>query len=130
LIANKLGPIDILINNAGYISTGTVSDMDPDDSWTAFEIHVKGSIHVSQAFSRTKNPTESFVVETSSIVITVPPWPFAAAYTASKLAATKIWDFFRVENPSTRVISIQLGRIMTDMATKMGMEVEDPDDGE
>lgn len=70
------------------------------------------------------------MVETSSIVIAVPPWPSAAAYTASKLAATKIWDFYRVENPSTRVISIQPGQIMTDMAKKMGMEFENPDDGE
>lgn len=73
LNCQKFGPIDILINNAGYISSGTVSDMDPDDSWTAFEIHVKGSILVSQAFSRTKNERQSFVVETSSIVIAVPP---------------------------------------------------------
>lgn len=91
--------------------------MDPDDSWTL-------------AFSRTKNQSEYFVVETSSIVIAVPPWPAAAAYTASKLAAAKIWDLFRVENPSTRVIRMQPGQIMTDMAKNTGMEFANPDDGE
>jgi NAD(P)-dependent dehydrogenase (short-subunit alcohol dehydrogenase family) len=104
--------------------------MDPDSSWTAFEVHAKGSILVAQAFSRTKNQKASFVVDTSSIVIAVPPWPASAAYTASKMAATKIWDFYRVENPSTRVVSMQPGQILTDNAKKIYAGFKDLDHGE
>lgn len=126
-IAEEFGPIDVLISNAGYLTGGSVGDLDPEDAWTAFEIHAKGSILVAQAFSRTKNEKTSYVVDTSSIVVAIPPWPQAAAYTASKLAATKIWEFFRVENTSTRVISMQPGQVLTDMARKMGQESANDD---
>ena len=129
-VAKSFGSIDIFLSNAGYVTSGNapVSELDVDDTWMAFETHVKGCIHVAQAFSRTANKSSAVVVDTSSIVAVLPPWPGAAGYTASKLAASKIWEFFSLENPGIRVVSIQPGQIETDMAKKIGLT--GVDDGE
>ena len=122
-VAKAFGSIDIFLSNAGYVPSGyaPVSELDVDDTWRAFETHVKGCIHVAQAFSRTANKSSAVVIDTSSVVAVLPPWPGAAGYTASKLAASKIWEFFSLENPDIRVVSIQPGQIETDMAKKVGL---------
>jgi NAD(P)-dependent dehydrogenase (short-subunit alcohol dehydrogenase family) len=123
-VHGKFGSIDVLINNAGFVPSGAdpVSTLDMNDTWAAFEINVKGSLHVAQAFSRTASET-AVVVDTSSVVAVLSPWPGSAGYTSSKLASAKIWEFYAVENPKTRVVSIQPGQIETDMAKKIGIEV-------
>ena len=120
--ADKFGPIDILVSNAGYCTKpATIADLDPNDAWTAFETHAKGAFLVAQAFGRVASEKEAVVIETSSIVVIIPPFPSSSAYTASKVAASNIWAFFGAEHPRIRVISYQPGQIQTDMADKIGL---------
>ncbi|KAH7311352.1 putative short-chain dehydrogenase [Stachybotrys elegans] len=123
-VHSKFGPIDVLMSNAGYVPTGLdpISKLDVEDVWTAFEINVKGSLHVAQAFSRTSRESGAVVVDTSSVVAVLPPWPGAVGYTSSKLASAKVWEFYSAENPETRVVSIQPGTVATDMAEKVGVK--------
>lgn len=116
------GKVDVLVSNAGYINTASaLHDVDTEDAWWAFEVHVRGTIHVAQAFRRVASDKGAVVVDMSSIVAILPAFPQAGPYTASKLAATKLWAYFGVENPGIRVVSIQPGRIETDMTKKIGV---------
>lgn len=125
-VYSRFGPIDILIDNAGALSvTSKVEDIDIDEAWAAFETNTKGSLLVAQAFKRTARKEHAVVIDISSVVVMLPAFPGSAAYTASKLAGTKIWSFFGLENQSIRVVSIQPGQIETDMARKLGMKGRD-----
>jgi NAD(P)-dependent dehydrogenase (short-subunit alcohol dehydrogenase family) len=124
----EFGPIDILISNAGYCTDlASISDLDPADAWTAFEVHVKGNFNVARAFRRTASKEGAVAIHTSSMAAVMPAFPGGSAYSASKLAATKIWDYFAFENPGIRVVSIQPGTVQTAMAEKIGVKA--PDDG-
>ncbi|EED12547.1 short-chain dehydrogenase, putative [Talaromyces stipitatus ATCC 10500] len=125
LVVNKFGPIDVFVDNAGYVTTGTVTELSNDDAWITFETNMKGSIYTAQAFSRTARKDHAVVIDVSSIAAIMPPLPGAAAYSTSKLAATKIWEYFAAENPNYRVVSIQPGQIETDMAKKLGLTGRD-----
>jgi NAD(P)-dependent dehydrogenase (short-subunit alcohol dehydrogenase family) len=122
-VVKEFGPIDVLISNAGYLpGAGNVSNLDLDDAWAAFETNTKGSFIVAQAFARTACKERAFVVDISTALVHMPPsFPGTVAYTASKLAATKIWSFFGAENKNMRVVSLQPGQIATDMSKKAGV---------
>lgn len=122
-VQSTFGRVNVLVSNAGFIGTpGPLHDMDPDEVWWAFEVHVKGTLHVLQAFRKVAAEKDAVVVDVSSIVAVLPAYPMASAYTASKMASTKLWEYFKVENPSIRVVSIQPGRIYTNMAVKLGID--------
>ncbi|KEY68303.1 hypothetical protein S7711_07050 [Stachybotrys chartarum IBT 7711] len=121
--SKQFGPIDILVNNAGYAPTfGAITELDVAEAWIAFETNVKGSLLVARAFERAANKMEAIVIETSSIVAIMPPYVGSVSYTASKLAATKVWSFFGAENPQVRVIHVQPGQVQTDMADSIGLK--------
>lgn len=126
LAYEQFGPIDVLVDNAGAVSPSSeVADMEIEEGWAVFETNTKGSILVAQAFKRAARKDRAVVIDISSVVVMLPAFPGAAAYTASKLASTKIWNFFGAENPSIRVVSIQPGQIETEMARKIGMKGQD-----
>ena len=125
-VVKEFGAIDILISNAGYVTAvGPISDVAPEDVWTAFEVHARGNFNVARVFGRTASQNGAVAIHTSSIAAVLPAFPGASAYTASKLAANKIWDYFAVENPGIRVVSFQPGTVHTAMADKIGIQGED-----
>lgn len=113
------------MDNAGYISTEPVTKLDSDSSWAVFETNMKGSIYTAQAYARTARKDHAVIIDVSSIAAIMPPIPNGASYSASKLAATKIWEYYAAENPNHRVVSIQPGQIETDMARSIGLKGAD-----
>ena len=89
-IQKTFGPIDVLMSNAGYVPSGAdpVSITDVGDSWATFEINVKGAMLVAQAFSRTARESEAVVVDTSSIVAILPPWPSVSGSLCMELSSS------------------------------------------
>jgi NAD(P)-dependent dehydrogenase (short-subunit alcohol dehydrogenase family) len=125
-IAKEFGTIDVLASNAGVVSgAGTINELEVEEAWKTFEGIVKGNLLVARAFSRVASKQGAVVVHTSSVCAALRAFPGAVAYTASKLAATKIWDYFGVENPGIRVVSIQPGQIQTTMADELGIKMPD-----
>lgn len=123
VIKTTFGVVNVLVSNAGFIQTpAAVQDSDPEDAWWSFEVHVRGVLNVIQAFKRVIADEGAVVIDVSSIVAVLPAYPMAGAYTASKMAGTKLWEYFGVENPGVRVVSIQPGRIYTNMSKKLGIK--------
>jgi NAD(P)-dependent dehydrogenase (short-subunit alcohol dehydrogenase family) len=48
-------------------------------------------------------------------------FPGFSAYTASKIATTRFFDYLQAENPELHVVNIHPGQVVTDMARKVGM---------
>lgn len=115
----KRGPIDVYINNAAALADlGPIAAADPVDWWTSFEVNVKGSLYAAQAVLKniSKNGT---IVNVSSGIGHIPPAAGFSAYSVSKLAAARMFEYLQMENPELAIFNIQPGIIeSTGVATK------------
>ncbi len=110
--ADRLGGIDILINNAGIGAIGTVAD-NSDEQWHhVFDVNVVGMVRVSRAaLPYLRRSAHAAIVNTCSIAATA-GLPQRALYSATKgavlsltlaMAADHVADGIRVNcvNPGT-----------------------------
>lgn len=124
------GKIDILVANAGYLPRELKglqqyqSAADRADWWSVFEINVLGNLNVVQAFRPVAAPGAA-VVHISSLAADMPYVPTNGGYSASKAAATKLFEYVHNENPDLFVVQVHPGLILTtDMALHFGSAVE------
>ncbi len=111
-VADRLGGIDIVINNAGIGAAGTIADHTDDEWRRVFEINVLGLVRVTRAaLPWLVESSAASVVNTASIAATA-GLPQRAIYSASKgavvaltkaMAADHLADGIRVNcvNPGT-----------------------------
>ncbi|KAK5118660.1 hypothetical protein LTR85_008125 [Meristemomyces frigidus] len=124
------GVPDVLVNNAGGLSgVGSLTDVDLDDIWSAFDINVRGPLAVTQAYLRANKKhspdTARTVINISSGAAHLPYAPGLAAYSTSKLANAKIMEYLHHENPSWNVFNMQPGVVATDLASQAGRKAPD-----
>ena len=79
---------------------------------------MKGSLLATQAFLRTKAATDAILINLSSAIAHIPPMAGFSGYAASKLAATKFFDYVQAENPTLHVVNVQPGIVETSMNIK------------
>jgi NAD(P)-dependent dehydrogenase (short-subunit alcohol dehydrogenase family) len=116
-VKDTFGPINVLINNAGYLPAYTpISSSSPDEWWTAFETNVRGTYNVLSSFPGVAAPDAVVINVTSGAVNALIPW--MSAYSASKMAASRLCESFATENPGLRVVNIAPGVVLTDMHQK------------
>ncbi|WP_231750765.1 SDR family oxidoreductase [Mycobacterium sp. NAZ190054] len=111
-VVNRLGGVDIVVNNAGIGAQGTVADNDDNEWIRVYDINVLGIVRVSRAalpyLRRSKHPA---IVNVSSIAATA-GLPRRALYSATKgavlaltraMAADHVREGIRVNcvNPGT-----------------------------
>ncbi|KAF2964613.1 hypothetical protein GQX73_g8971 [Xylaria multiplex] len=122
LIAS-LGRIDVVINNAAFLSTiSTLQEANLKDWWRAFEVNVLGTAAVTQAFLRTKpEGLKATVVNINTSVAHYGVFPTYSSYTASKMAALRMTECFQAESPDVRFVSLQPGGVDTEMYAKFHM---------
>ncbi|KAJ0331031.1 hypothetical protein COL922a_012058 [Colletotrichum nupharicola] len=118
--------IDILVANAGYMSDlKTIPDSNATDWWRAFEVTVKGNFNLLRAFHPLAALNAS-VIHISTAAIHLPYMPGFSSYRASKSAATKMFEYFRDENPGMFVLQVHPRLIGgTAMSEKFAPRVEE-----
>ncbi len=112
------GKIDVLVANVGYMHTPTPIDtVDANDWWMSFQVNVLGSFNTLRAFVPHAAP-DAVVLDVSAGGVHFGLIPDHSGYVASKLAATRVFDYFGQEHPGMRVIHLHPGIIETDMSKK------------
>ena len=123
-VAEHLGDVQIVVNNAGIGHDATPLRADLDDARAELEVNYLGIVAMTQAFAPVlaANGGGAFVN-----VLSVASWvavPNLATYSASKAAAWSFTNAARVELRSrgTQVLGVHVGYVDTDLVA--GLEVE------
>jgi NAD(P)-dependent dehydrogenase (short-subunit alcohol dehydrogenase family) len=116
--AEAFGKVDVLVNNAGYLPTyaSLGSEMSHEDWWSAFRVNVLGAHNVLSAFLPVAAQNATVLNLTSAAVNGL--LPGGSAYTASKIAAVRVFEHFQVEHSALRVVNVAPGVVLTDMHKK------------
>ncbi|MDQ0705955.1 NAD(P)-dependent dehydrogenase (short-subunit alcohol dehydrogenase family) [Pseudomonas sp. W3I7] len=124
-LAEQLGELDVLINNAGYGAMGPLLDGGTEAMQRQFETNVFSIVGVTQALFPALRRSKGLVVNigsVSGVLVT----PFAGAYCASKAAVHALSDALRMELApfGIRVLEVQPGAIDTSFAKNAGAQAE------
>jgi NADP-dependent 3-hydroxy acid dehydrogenase YdfG len=116
-VKNEVGPIDVLVNNAGVSLSQTIAQMRDEDFFWLMNINFWGVVHGTRAFlPQLLSRPEAHVVNLSSVfgLIAVPT---QAAYNASKFAVRGFTEALRQELARTnvRVTTVHPGGIKTNI---------------
>jgi short-subunit dehydrogenase len=102
-VERDLGPVEVLINNAGIISMGPVEEMTVGDYQDSVATHLYGAIHCTQAvLPGMRRAGAGRIVNISSIGGKVPV-PHLSAYCAGKFALTGYSGALRAELARTGI---------------------------
>jgi short-subunit dehydrogenase len=118
-VESELGPIDILINNAGIARIGAV-EREPEDVdpwWRVHEVNVRAPVALSRAVLPGMLERKSgFIITVSSGVLYM-TLPAMSAYSSSKAAITKFHEALSIELQGTGVYSFSTtpGMVKTEL---------------
>jgi NAD(P)-dependent dehydrogenase (short-subunit alcohol dehydrogenase family) len=118
----ELGPVDLLVNNAGaHLSIGPLVDADPDEWWGDLETSVRGSFHCIRAvLPEMLERNGGRIVNVSSYIV-LRPAPYQSAYAAGKAAVLSLTESLAAELGGTgvRVFAISPGHVRTSMTDRL-----------
>jgi NAD(P)-dependent dehydrogenase (short-subunit alcohol dehydrogenase family) len=113
--AERAGPIDVLVNNAGFEVRSSVEDASEDEVRAQFETNVIGTLRVMRALlPRMRERGAGTIINLSSVAGIVGV-PFAGYYAASKHALEAITEamHYEVKPFGVRVALIEPGAFQT-----------------
>jgi NADP-dependent 3-hydroxy acid dehydrogenase YdfG len=103
-VERQLGPIDVLVNNAGIMPTGLIEEEDDADTTRMLEINVHAVIHgTREAIKRMKPRRTGHIINISSAAGKVAGGR-AATYSATKFAVSGFDEAVRQELHGTGVV--------------------------
>jgi 3-oxoacyl-[acyl-carrier protein] reductase len=112
--AARLGPIDVLVNNAGIYEFGPIDQVTPDHFRKQFDVNVLGLLLTTQAALKHFNPKGGSIVNISSVV--KDGVPGGSVYSATKGAVDAITASLAKElgSRNIRVNSLNPGIVETE----------------
>jgi NAD(P)-dependent dehydrogenase (short-subunit alcohol dehydrogenase family) len=116
-LVEKVGPVDILINNAGILITGSFLDITNQEMRQVFETNYFGQVHLTRSVAQGMiKRKRGRIINIASLAGRI-GHPFNAAYAASKHALIGFTKSIRVELApfGIDVISIEPGYHKTEM---------------
>jgi NAD(P)-dependent dehydrogenase (short-subunit alcohol dehydrogenase family) len=92
-VTRTLGPVDLLVNNAGlWGPIAPLWEADPDDWWRTMEIHVRGSFLCMRAVMPGMVARGRGRIVNMASNAGVHRWPTCSAYSVSKAAVVKLTE--------------------------------------
>ncbi|MEU6520258.1 oxidoreductase [Streptomyces sp. NPDC046978] len=124
-VEQTVGPIDVLISNAGYGLEGTVEETSLEDARRQFDVNVFGSVAVIKAVLPHMRRRRSGHIFTVSSMAGLTALPGVAFYGASKFAMEGIAGSLaqEVADFGIHVTSLALGSFRTDWAGRSMVRV-------
>lgn len=93
----KLGPVDVLVNNAGVMNVGVTEAYSIDEVKAQFEVNTFGPARVAKAFMPQMREQKSGLIINVSSVAGRLILPFFGVYCASKFALEALFEAYRYE---------------------------------
>jgi len=114
----RIGPVDVLVNNAGYGLVSTVEEMDEAQMRAQFEVNLFGALRMAQAVIPGMRQRHKGVIINISSFLGKVGLPLLTLYNASKYALEGVTDSLRHElHPfGIRVHSVMPGFFDTEFA--------------
>lgn len=129
-VTSKLGPADILINNAGIATFGTVLEMDPEEWKGMIDTNLMGTYYVTRAV------LPQLIAKNGGDIINISSTnglngaATSSAYSASKFAVIGFTESLaqEVRRNNIRVSALTPSTIATDLALDLSLIKENNDD--
>lgn len=128
-VISEVGPIDCLVNNAGYSQPGPVEDIPPTRLARQFDVNVYGPHRLTRTvLPGMREQGDGTIVNVSSVVARI-SLPGVGAYAATKHALTAMSEAQRVELAPTGVdvVLVEPGLVETAFHTRMRRELDELD---
>jgi NAD(P)-dependent dehydrogenase (short-subunit alcohol dehydrogenase family) len=111
----RMGRIDVLINNAGYLQSGAIEEVTVEEAQAEFETNYFGVVRMVKAVLPLMRGQKSGLIATTSSLAGIVPLPFWGHYNASKFAVEGLMETLRHElRPlGIRVAMVEPGAIKT-----------------
>jgi len=122
---NRLGPVGILINNAGILHRGNIDNYDPVAMSAMLRTNLEGVIHCTRAAAaHMREAKQGAIVNISSIAAHGTAAPGTTWYAATKASVETLTRRFALElgPDNIRVNAVAPGFILTDMVDPANRE--------
>ena len=131
-VADELGSLDVVVNNAGIGAAGDVSANDDEEWHRVFDVNVRGLARVAAAsLPWLRRSTAAAIVNTCSVAATV-GLPNRALYSATKGAVAALTRAMAADHLADRirVNAVSPGTADTPWVARLLAAAEDPADAE
>ncbi|QQD84245.1 3-ketoacyl-ACP reductase [Jeotgalicoccus sp. ATCC 8456] len=128
-IRSELGPIDILLNNAGISKFGNFMELSPEEWTNIVDVNVKGVYYTTRAVLPEMVERQSGDIINISSTAGQKGGPVTSAYSASKAAVIGLSEslMMEVRKDNIRVVTLTPSTVATDMAKELNLTDGNPD---
>jgi len=123
---SKFGNLDVLVNAAGHISTGSIEDTSPDKWDAMMNVNLRAVFHLMQTAAPHLIKTRGNIVNISSVT-GLRSFPGVLAYCVSKAGVDQLTRCAALElaPKGVRVNAVNPGVVVTEIHKRGGMSEED-----
>lgn len=128
-LKEELGRIDILINNAGIATFGTVAEMDPEEWERIIQVNLLGTYYVSRAVLPAMLDQNSGDIINISSTAGEKGFATGSAYCASKFGIMGLTESLlqEVRKKNIRVVALTPSTVNTDLARTNNLSIGEED---